>query len=163
MPNLVEERVALARKGLNPTVVCRVRSGWLVVGDVQFLHGYCVLLADPVAPSLNDLDASTRATFLDDMSQIGDALLEVTDAYRINYGILGNSEPSLHAHIFPRYLSEPDEKRRYPSWFYDWKNAPPFDRDASHPLIEALASALRSRGVVLEDHARPTSLPEDPP
>ena len=162
MPNLVEERVALARKGQNPTVVCRVRSGWLVVGDVQFLHGYCVLLADPVVPSLNDLDASARAVFLDDMSHIGDVLLELTDAYRINYGILGNSEPALHAHIFPRYLSEPDEKRRYPAWSYDWKSAPPFDRDTLHPLIEALAHALRTRGVVLEDHSPTTPSPEDP-
>ncbi len=151
MPNLIEERVALAQQGSNPTVVCRMRSGWLVIGDVQFLYGYCVLLADPVVPSLNDLEAASRAIFLDDMSQIGDALLELTDAYRINYGILGNSEPALHAHIFPRYLSEPDEKRRYPAWFYDWPDAPSFDREAMHPLITGLADALRERGVALRE------------
>jgi hypothetical protein len=31
-----------------------MRSGWLVIGDVQPLPGYCLLLADPV------VEASTR-------------------------------------------------------------------------------------------------------
>lgn len=45
----------MARAGTNPYVICRMRSGWLVIGDVQPLPGYCLLLADPVVPSLNDL------------------------------------------------------------------------------------------------------------
>ncbi|MGD0749887.1 MAG: hypothetical protein ABSA23_00600 [Anaerolineales bacterium] len=45
------------------------------------------------------------------MALVGDALLEVTGAYRINYGILGNSDPFLHAHIVPRYLTEPENLR----------------------------------------------------
>ena len=43
------------------------------------------------------------------MATIGDALLEVTGAFRINYEILGNLEPALHAHIIPRYLNEPED------------------------------------------------------
>ncbi len=41
------------------------------MGDVQFLPGYCLLLPDPVAPSLNDLDVEARATCLLDMARIG--------------------------------------------------------------------------------------------
>ncbi|HSA33900.1 MAG TPA: hypothetical protein P5077_09270 [bacterium] len=123
---LIEERVAQARAGTNLKVICRMTSGWAVIGDVQFLPGYSLLLPDPVVPSLNDLGPVARAQFLSDMALIGDALLEVTKARRINYEILGNSEPELHAHIFPRFESEPEEKRRMPAWFYDWKNAPQF-------------------------------------
>jgi len=82
------------------------------MGDVQFLPGYCLLLADPVVPSLNDLSPQARGQYLQDMVRIGDAILKVTDSFRINYEILGNSEPELHAHIFPRYMSEPEEQRR---------------------------------------------------
>lgn len=95
---LISHRVELARKGANDKVICRMASGWAVMGDVQFLPGYCLLLPDPVVASLNDLDANARAAYLLDMARIGDALLAATGALRINYEILGNSEPQLHSH-----------------------------------------------------------------
>lgn len=42
------------------------------------------------------------------MVKIGDAIMKVTDAFRMNYGIMGNSHPVLHAHIVPRYMWEPE-------------------------------------------------------
>ena len=51
LPNLIEERVEAARKGRNPYVICRLPSGWLVIGDVQPLPGNGVLPADPVVAS----------------------------------------------------------------------------------------------------------------
>ena len=45
---LITERVALARNGANDKVICRMPSGWAVMGDVQFLPGYCLLVPDPV-------------------------------------------------------------------------------------------------------------------
>ena len=139
---LIAERVDAARAGTNPTVIARVPSGWACIGDVQFLPGYCVLLADPVVPSLNDLAPDARAVFLADMARVGDALLKLTDATRINYEILGNSEPELHAHIFPRYASEPEERRRMPVWFYDWAGTERFDEARHGALRRALADAL---------------------
>ena len=141
---LITERVELARKGVNDKVICRMASGWAVMGDVQFLPGYCLLLPDPVVASLNDLDAEDRATYLLDMARIGDAVLQATDALRMNYEILGNSEPELHCHIFPRYVVEPDDKRRMPAWFYDWKNAPPYAEAVHGPLRKALAQLLEA-------------------
>ena len=55
MITLIHRRVEEARQGINPAVICRVPSGWVVLGDVQFLHGYSLLLPDPVVPSLNAL------------------------------------------------------------------------------------------------------------
>ena len=85
---------------------------------MQYLRGYCILLPDPVVPSLNDLTQQGRAMYLCDMAIIGDALLQVTGAYRINYAIMGNSDQVLHAHIVPRYLTEPDEFRINTPWSY---------------------------------------------
>ena len=110
----LNERVEQTREGKNPTVICRMPSGWAVLGDTQFLRGYSLLLPDPVVPDLNALDTDNRTRFLLDMALIGDALLEVTGAARINYSIFGNSDAALHAHITPRYNSEPERLRRGP-------------------------------------------------
>lgn len=76
--------------------------------------------------SLNELNIQERTLFLRDMSIIGDVLLEVCSAERINYDILGNTDNFLHAHIFPRYKTEPSERRVMPVWLYSsdhWHNA----------------------------------------
>jgi diadenosine tetraphosphate (Ap4A) HIT family hydrolase len=142
---MIADRVELARRGANDTVICRLPSGWAVFGDVQVLPGWCILLADPVVASLNDLDDARRAEFLRDMTRLGDALLQVTSAERINYEILGNSEPELHAHVIPRYATEPPERRRLPAWFYDWDTAPRYDADAHAGLRDALRNALQGK------------------
>lgn len=139
---LISERVALARQGENDKVICRMPSGWAVMGDVQFLPGYCLLLPDPVVESLNDLDTEARATYLLDMARLGDAALQATGAVRMNYEILGNSEPELHCHLFPRYATEPEQHRKMPAWFYDWKTAIPYDENTHGGLREKIAELL---------------------
>jgi diadenosine tetraphosphate (Ap4A) HIT family hydrolase len=76
------------------------------------------------------------------MARLGDAVLQATGALRMNYEILGNSEPELHCHLFPRYASEPDDKRRMPAWFYDWNNAQPYAEDVHGQLRKAIAQLL---------------------
>lgn len=142
---LIFDRVQQARIGVNPKVICKMKSGWAVMGDVQFLPGYGLLLPDPVVPSLNDLDSGHRIQFLADMTLIGDVLLEVTKASRINYEILGNNEPELHAHIFPRFDSEPDDKKRMPVWFYDWENATRFSFGEHGELMNKIKSEIHKR------------------
>lgn len=141
--SLISQRVELARNGANDKVICRMASGWAVMGDVQFLPGYCLLLPDPVVPSLNDLHCEARTAYLLDMARLGDAALQATGALRMNYEILGNSEPELHCHIFPRYASEPEGKRRMPVWFYDWKAALPYDEAVHGELRTRIAQLLQ--------------------
>lgn len=128
MSTLIHQRVEMARARDNPFVITKLKSGWVVVGDVQPLEGYCLLLADPVVVDLNTLNESDRAQYCLDMIRIGDALLKVTTAYRINYETWGNTEAALHTHIMPRYMNEPDSKRKSPAMMnYDWKQARKFD------------------------------------
>ena len=141
--SLISQRVEMARNGSNDKVICRMASGWAVMGDVQFLPGYCLLLPDPVVPSLNDLDAEARAVYLLDMARLGDVVLAVTGALRMNYEILGNSEPELHCHLFPRYATEPDDKRKMPAWFYDWKTAVPYAEDVHGGMRLRIARLLQ--------------------
>jgi diadenosine tetraphosphate (Ap4A) HIT family hydrolase len=144
MTTLIHARVEEARAGTNTAVVCRVPSGWVVLADDQFLSGYCILLPDPVVGDLNDLDEAGRAQYLTDMARVGDALLAVTGAYRINYAIMGNSEPALHAHIVPRFLSEPDLNRRNLPWSYppEFISARKFDPALDGELLKKIAEKL---------------------
>jgi len=140
-PTLIHHRVELARNGENPKVICRVKSGWVVLGDVQNIRGYALLLGDPIVGSINDLDREGRAQFSNDMYAVGDALLATTHAHRINYNILGNLEGALHAHINPRYDDEPIETRgrMLPSRFEDTVS---FDYERDAPLMERLRNHL---------------------
>jgi diadenosine tetraphosphate (Ap4A) HIT family hydrolase len=123
--------VERCRAGQLPALIAKLPSGWVVMGERQVLPGYCLLLPDPVVPHLNALQADVRAQFLFDMALVGDVLLAVTAAARINYAIYGNVDPALHAHIFPRDSAEPEDTRTAQPWALDW-NAAPLYSDALH-------------------------------
>jgi diadenosine tetraphosphate (Ap4A) HIT family hydrolase len=114
-----------------PAAIAKLPSGWVVMGERQVLPGYCLLLPDPVVPHLNALDADARTQFLFDMALVGDVLLVITAAARINYAIYGNVDPALHVHIFPRDSAEPENTRTAQPWALDW-NAAPLYSDALH-------------------------------
>jgi diadenosine tetraphosphate (Ap4A) HIT family hydrolase len=136
----IHRHVEAARNGELPRVIARMKSGWAVLGDPQITHGYCLLLPDPVVPDLNSLSGDARRQFLDDMASLGDAVMAETGAERINYEILGNVEPALHAHVIPRHGSEDPELRSKPVWLHDWSAAPAFTA-----AMTALARRIAAR------------------
>jgi diadenosine tetraphosphate (Ap4A) HIT family hydrolase len=141
----IHERVERLRAGGEPAQILRMRSGWAVLGAQQFLRGYSLLLPDPVVPHLNAMTGRDRAAFLDDMSALGDAVLKVTGARRINYALFGNAEPALHAHVIPRFDEEPEALRSAHPWSYDWSAAPRFNPAEHGRLLEAIRAALITR------------------
>lgn len=143
----ISKQVEAARTGTEPALICRVPSGWVVLCNSQFLRGYCIQMVDPVVSSLNDLTQPERATYLTDMVIIGDALLEATGAYRINYAILGNSDQVLHSHIVPRYLTEPEVLRKGTPWFYprETTDGTLFNYDRDKDLMLQIKNAIRKR------------------
>jgi diadenosine tetraphosphate (Ap4A) HIT family hydrolase len=137
----IHKHVEAARAGELPRVIARMASGWAVLGDPQITRGYCLLLPDPVVTDLNALTGDARRQFLEDMVTLGDAVLAITGAERINYEILGNVEPALHAHVIPRHASEDPELRKKPVWLHDWNTAPPID-EAALALARRIAARL---------------------
>jgi diadenosine tetraphosphate (Ap4A) HIT family hydrolase len=142
MTTSIHRRVDALRAGADPSFVARLGSGWAVLGERQFLPGYCLLLPDPVVPTLNALQGGARASFLADMAALGDAVLAVTHAVRINYAIFGNADPALHAHVIPRYHDEQAGLRAAQPWAYDWDAAPAFDPEQHRDLRDRLHAAL---------------------
>jgi diadenosine tetraphosphate (Ap4A) HIT family hydrolase len=143
----IHRQVNAARLGAEPRVIARLFSGWALFGERQFVRGYALLLPDPVVPNLNALGVLERIAFLTDMTRLGDALLKVSGAVRINYALFGNQEPALHAHVIPRYADEPESLRGRQPWAYDWQAAPPFERGAYQELAESLLRELTRLGV----------------
>ncbi len=138
------DRIGSAERGANPMVIARMRSGFAVIGDTQFLPGYCVLLASPRVDRLNDLPLEVRGRFLLDMSLLGEAIERAClgdGLQRMNYEILGNTDAFLHAHLFPRYRWEPTERAGSPVWLY------PRDRwtDSRYGYNDEMHGALRAR------------------
>ncbi len=113
-----QNRIESCRNGTNPTFITELKSGYVVIGDTQFLPGYCVLLYKHNIKTLNELEIEERQQFLLDMTLIGDAIKEIYKPYKINYEILGNLDEFVHAHIIPRYKWEGEKGkhsvRRYP-------------------------------------------------
>ena len=118
------DRIGAAHRGENPTVLAPLPGGFAVIGDVQWLPGYCVLLTDdPAVTRLSDLPRPDRLTFLASMERLADAVERACGAAdpsfrRVNLEILGNTDPFLHAHIWPRYEWEPAELVGGPVWHY---------------------------------------------
>ena len=144
MTTAIHRMVEEARAGTNPRVIARLSSGWAVLGERQVLPGYALLLPDPVVPHLNAMELPARLQFLKDMSSLGEAVLSVSGAVRINYEMLGNLEPALHAHVIPRYGERESETlRTKPIWFYDWDSAPLFDEVRDRGLMHQIAAELK--------------------
>ena len=142
MTTAIHRRVDALRAGADPTFIARLASGWAVMGERQVLPGYCLLLPDPAVPTLNALAVAERARFLADMAALGDAVQKVTRALRINYAILGNQEPALHAHVIPRFHDEPARHATSHPWTYDWDAAIAFDREQHRELRDRIHAAL---------------------
>lgn len=125
--NFREDRFKASLNDKNPTLLVRMKSGFLYMMDKQFIPGFCVLSAYPKAKELNNLTMSERQDYLMDVSIVGEAIENVVENYiRMNYSILGNTDNYLHTHIYPRYEWEEEKYKRMPVWLYDmedyWKN-----------------------------------------
>lgn len=120
------DRVGTALAGTNPTVLRRLRAGFAVIGDVQHLPGYCVLITDtPGVDQLVDLPPGRQVAFLEDLAVLGRAVAAVCGrrdpAYRrINLEIQGNTDAFLHAHVTPRYHWEPSDVVGWPAALHHW-------------------------------------------
>jgi diadenosine tetraphosphate (Ap4A) HIT family hydrolase len=145
------DRVGAARRGENPMVMVKMRSGWAVIGDTQFLPGYCVLLSDALAADhLTDLSRAERIEFLTDLGLLGEAITDACNGLdpsfrRLNYEILGNTDRYLHAHVFPRYGWEDDELLEGPVWHYPpdrWTSPRDAYSEEHEPLREVITTSL---------------------
>lgn len=150
------DRVQSAIDGRNPTVLAELDASYAVIGDVQFLPGYSLVLTKtPGVDRLSDLSRVERLRFLADVDLVAEAVEAVCRRFdpayrRINVEILGNTDAFLHCHIWPRYEWEPEEVVGKPVWLYPpdrWRDP----STALGPLHDELRAALTAAVVSRRD------------
>jgi diadenosine tetraphosphate (Ap4A) HIT family hydrolase len=130
----------------NPYLIAEMETGYAVLADNQYLPGYSIFLAKECVPELHLLLPEVRATFLDEMSLVAEAVYRATEPRKLNYELLGNSVSHLHWHLFPRYEDDPNPQ--FPVWmnpeFMKQQPRPPREQlDAMRTKIRAQLDALR--------------------
>ena len=144
------DRVESARQGKNPTVIARLPVAFAVMGNVQWLPGYCVLPVDrPDVDGLTDLDAPEgRRASLASMDTLGEAVESACRAAdsgfrRLNFDILGNTDEFLQAHVWPRYSWEPSDRLATPVWLYppEFWTLPALKLGPQHDKLRAAITA----------------------
>ena len=111
------DRVRAIRQGDNPSIVAELSTGYVVLGDFQYWKGYTLFLYKEHVAELHELDREIRLRFLQEMSVVAEAVYRAFLPDKLNYELLGNSEPHLHWHLFPRRKSEPNPNQ--PVWVVD--------------------------------------------
>jgi diadenosine tetraphosphate (Ap4A) HIT family hydrolase len=86
--------------------VADLRFSRLFLAKNQYVSGYCVLMCHKHVVEPYELAADERALFFDDLAVVGKGLQTAFKADKMNYNILGNVVPHLHAHIIPRYFTD---------------------------------------------------------
>jgi diadenosine tetraphosphate (Ap4A) HIT family hydrolase len=102
------------RAGNFPDWIAELPRSWLMLGDAQFYRGYCLLLVKQHLTELHAMPRGEAHEVLDEILAVGRTLAEVLRPLKLNYECLGNQEPHVHWHIFPRYSDDP--MRLGPVW-----------------------------------------------
>lgn len=106
--------IARVRAHTFPDFIAELDQHYVILGDAQFYRGYCVLLFKRHATELHELAPELARAAFDEVLRVAGAIASVVRPLRLNYENLGNQEPHLHWHIFPR--SAGDEMRLAPVW-----------------------------------------------
>jgi len=107
--------------------------------DDQFFPGWTVLVLKRHATELFALTPSERATLMEEVSRVAQALASVFDAHKMNYELLGNQIAHIHWHLIPRLADDP--RRAEPVWRRDHQTL-------ALPLPERSARIARIRAAL---------------
>jgi diadenosine tetraphosphate (Ap4A) HIT family hydrolase len=94
--------------------IAELPRSWLILGYAQFYRGYCVLLAKRHISEFHLLPRGEAHEILDELLAVGKAISAAVHPLKLNYECLGNQEPHIHWHVFPRFAEDP--MRLAPVW-----------------------------------------------
>jgi diadenosine tetraphosphate (Ap4A) HIT family hydrolase len=129
------------RSGSFADFVAELPHCFVILGDAQFYRGYCVLLAKSHVNEPHLMTPDEARGLFDEVLAVGRAIAEVTRPLKLNYGCLGNLEPHVHWHVFPRY--ESDSMRAAPVWLRpEAERKIELEESDRRELIRTLGAAL---------------------
>ena len=107
---VVCDRIQMIAENRNPYFVAELDTGYAVIGDFQYFRGYSLFLCKKHVPELHLLPGDFKRDFLVEMSLVGEAVIKSFRPVKLNYELLGNTDPHLHWHLFPRHSDDPNLK-----------------------------------------------------
>ena len=87
--------------------IIELPHSYVILNRDQYFAGYTLLFTKCHATELFHLDRDLRASLMEEVSLVAQALYTVYTPAKINYELLGNMVPHIHWHIVPRFSSEP--------------------------------------------------------
>src|SRR5436309_342676 len=90
-------------KAGSPYLVKELETGFVAISKFQYYKGYTLFLCKQHVNELHELDEEFKMKFLKEMSGVAEAVFKAVHPDKLNLESLGNAEPHLHWHIFPRY------------------------------------------------------------
>ncbi|MBD5392769.1 MAG: HIT family protein [Lachnospiraceae bacterium] len=112
------ERIKLTQEGKNPFFVRELKTGYVVLGDIQRFKGYTLFLCKEHATELHFLEKDFKCVFLEEMSLVAEAVYNAFHPDKLNYELLGvGNGVHMHWHIFPRRMGDTSEPG--PVWRLD--------------------------------------------
>lgn len=104
------ERIEMIKNGQNPFFVRELKTGYVVLGDIQRFKGYTLFLCKEHATELHFLDKDFKRIFLEEMSLVAEAVYNAFHPDKLNYELLGvGNWVHMHWHIFPRRAGDTPE------------------------------------------------------
>lgn len=117
---MVCKRIELTKNGKNPFFVRELKTGYVVLGDIQRFKGYTLFLCKEHATELHFLEKDFRREFLEEMSLAAEAVYNAFHPDKLNYELLGvGNGAHMHWHIFPRRTGDTPDPG--PVWRLDKK------------------------------------------
>lgn len=130
------------RAGNFADFVAELPHSFVILGDAQFYRGYCVVLAKSHAHEIHLMAPDEARALLDETIAVGHTIALATRPLKLNYECLGNLEPHVHWHVFPRF--ETDPMRAAPVWMRPEAERKVILEDSDRQaLIRMLAVELR--------------------
>jgi diadenosine tetraphosphate (Ap4A) HIT family hydrolase len=102
------------RAGNFADFVAELPHSFVILGDAQFYRGYCVVLAKRHVNEVHLMPSDEARALFDETVAVGRAIAFATQPLKLNYECLGNLEPHVHWHVFPRVAT--DVMRAAPVW-----------------------------------------------
>lgn len=135
------ERIQQIKEGTNPYVVAELETGYVVLGDHQYFRGYTLFLCKEHVFELHELNPIFKQKFLAEMAQVAEAVYFAFKPKKLNYELLGNGDPHLHWHIFPRH--EDDIRLWGVTWNIDASIRKGEDTKPSAEELQSMKEQLR--------------------
>jgi diadenosine tetraphosphate (Ap4A) HIT family hydrolase len=122
-----------------PLHIAELEGSRIFLNEDQFFPGYVLLVLRRHVTELYDLSVAERATLMEEVSRVAQALARVFRPVKMNYELLGNLVPHIHWHLVPRLATDPG--LRGPIWTVEHQPAP-LPPAAARERIEAIRRAL---------------------